>query len=83
MNANADEYARRISELTETLEETGEADERAMAAEHERRTLISQALRNHIGNMTAELRRYEAECDHINAVCDDRTSPPVHIERSP
>jgi hypothetical protein len=46
---------------------------RGMAAEQERRTLVNQALRQHIGNMTAELRRYENEVDRINAVCDDRT----------
>ncbi len=48
--------------------------ERAMAAEDERRTLLSQAMRHHISNVSSELRRYEAELDHINAVCDDRMS---------
>lgn len=45
----------------------------AMAAEAERRALIMQAVREHESNATTEMRRFLAELDHINNVCDART----------
>jgi uncharacterized membrane protein YccC len=60
--------------IAEGREPGNDRHERAMAAEQERRMLVNQAMRHHISNVSSELRRYEAELDHINAVCDDRMS---------
>jgi hypothetical protein len=48
--------------------------ERQLAAEAERRALIMQAVREHESNVTAEMRRFIAELDQINNVCDMRTA---------
>lgn len=47
--------------------------DQAIAAEAERRALIMQAVREHESNATTEMRRFLAELDHINNVCDART----------
>lgn len=50
--------------------------DRAMAAECERNALLMQAMREHESNITVELRRYIAEVDRINNVCNLRTHNP-------
>lgn len=47
--------------------------ERQLAAEAERRALIMQAVRHHADNEATELRRFLAELDQINNVCNQRT----------
>lgn len=50
------------------------ACERVRGAEAERRDIIDAEVRNHIGNLHAELERFEAEFGRRNAVCDSRTA---------
>lgn len=50
-----------------------QAGEYALAVEAERRALIMQAVREHESNAAAEMRRFRAELEHINTVCDLRT----------
>jgi hypothetical protein len=49
------------------------ATTREQAAEAERRALIMQAVRQHEERLATEMRRFRAEVDHVNNVCDMRT----------
>jgi hypothetical protein len=72
-------YAEAVTQWED--EHADDADDfgRQLAAEAERRALIMQAVRQHAENETAEQRRFLAELDHINAVCDSRTHNPTVI----
>lgn len=50
--------------------------ERQLAAEAERRALLTQAMHQHEDRLAAEIRRYRSEVEHINNVCDLRTHNP-------
>lgn len=60
--------------MSDTREVLSMDTERQLAAEAERRALIMQAVREHESNVTAEMRRFIAELDQINNVCDMRTA---------
>lgn len=49
-------------------------NDKQLAAEAERRTLIAQAVREHQSNIETEMRRFLTELDRINVVCDSRTA---------